>query len=1113
VAAGIELERLLLVTFTRAATSELRERVRERLTTVELALGQFLVGAVAAGALTDPVSALLAKGERHEVELRRDRLTRALAGFDAATIATTHGFCQEVLGGLGIAGDLEPDVQFVEDLEDLTQEVIDDLYVRKFARRREEASLNPFGRRQAASIAEAAIRNPDAAIAPAPPGSAAAARAGLAAAARAELERRKRRMGLMTYDDLLTRLDGALRGPSGPVIVERLRDRFEVALVDEFQDTDPVQWRIMRTAFATEGRTLIVIADPKQAIYAFRGADVYAYLEAARSAASLSTLSINRRSDQPLIDAYDALFGDAQLGHPGIVYRPVQAAPEHRRPRLLGTHDDAPLRIRIVPREEVELTPAGFARAESARVHVARDVAADIVALLASGGRIEERAPDATAVGSVSLRPGHLAVLVRTNKAAALVRDALEEVDVPAVINGAGSVFGTDAARDWRALLEALERPTSPVRTRTAALTSFVGWSAEEVALAPDAQWEELHRRLHDWARILRGRGVAALLETITLAQQLPARLLAQLDGERQITDVRHVGQLLHAAASHEQLGVTALTAWLRRRIDEADSDTADEDRSRRLESDAEAVQVLTIHRSKGLEFPIVYVPYLWDPVRFGDERKPVVFHDQQAGDARTLDVALEGAVYESHRNQQIVEERGEELRLAYVALTRAYHQAVVWWAGSYDSRHGPLTRLLFSRGDGGAVAPAGSRTPGDAEVHRRCAELAAAAPGRISVAWGRCSPAVSWSQPPAPPADLEVAEFDRSLDWRWRRTSYSDITSGTYEALVGSEPEEALVADEPDRTEAPLPAAAVGSAADGVECLLAEMGTGVRVGTLVHRVLEACDFASADLDRSLSEAIESELRWRSVELGPREKLLAGLRAVIATPLGPLTGGLRLRDVDRCDRLNELTFELPLAGGDTPSGAVTLAAIARVLRRHLPPGDPLHGYADRLSDPGLRAQVRGYLTGSLDLVVRMPGAAPEPGAEAAGDRSGAPGGRPGAPGSQPRYAVVDYKTNWLGAPDEPLTLWHYRAGALVAEMVHAHYGLQAILYVVALHRYLRWRVPGYDPDRDLAGVLYLFVRGMHGTRTPAGTGVFSWRPPGALVNELSDLLDRGAAEG
>jgi exodeoxyribonuclease V beta subunit len=570
----------------------------------------------------------------------------------------------------------------------------------------------------------------------------------------------------------------------------------------------------------------------------------------------------------------------------------------------------------------------------------------------------------------------------------------------------------------------------------------------------------------------------------------LPARVLKTQDGERELTDLRHVGQLLHAAATTEQMGAAALTSWLRQQIAAAGEDTSDEERSRRLESDAEAVQVLTIHRSKGVEFPIVYYPYLWEPGWIPNDLQPVFFHDPQAGDERVIDVGMDGPDFPAHQRQHEAEQRGEDLRLAYVALTRAQHQAVVWWAPSWDSRNSALGRLLFARDPEGNVAPSGPKTPTDTEAVARFEGLALDAFGCVSVERATLGLAKAWSGETRPSAELCAARFERDLDWRWRRTSYSDITAGAYEARVASEPEERVVDDEVATSAPPPPAPPIdddleSAAMRGVPSLLAEMPVGVQVGTFVHRVFEATDFAAPDLDDELGQHVAATLARRSVDVGDPATTTAGLRAAIETPLGPLVGGRALRDVERADRLDELIFELPLVGGDQPTGRLTLAAIAGVLRDHLPKTDPLAGYAERLDDANLRQSLRGYLTGSIDLVVR----------------------------ADDRFAVVDYKTNWLGAPGEELTAWHHRPAALATEMQHAHYALQALLYTAALHRYLRWRLPGYDPERHLAGVLYLFLRGMVGPDTPAvdGTpaGVFAWRPPNGLVVALSDVLDRG----
>jgi exodeoxyribonuclease V beta subunit len=272
----------------------------------------------------------------------------------------------------------------------------------------------------------------------------------------------------------------------------------------------------------------------------------------------------------------------------------------------------------------------------------------------------------------------------------------------------------------------------------------------------------------------------------------------------------------------------------------------------------------------------------------------------------------------------------------------------------------------------------------------------------------------------------------------------------------------------------------------------LAGMPGGTDVGTFVHSVLEHTDFAVADLDAELTARVAQEQLRRHVDIGDPVAVVAGLRAALETPLGPLVDDVRLCDVGRCDRLDEVAFELPLVGGDAPTAALGIRDVASLLGDHLPAGDMLAGYAERLADPALQPVLRGYLAGSVDLVLRTIG----------------------ADGCQ-RYSVIDYKTNWLGAEGEDLSAWHYRPAALAHEMQRAHYPLQALLYTCALHRYLRWRLPGYDPRRNLAGVGYLFLRGMGGAVTPRvdgqPCGVFGWRPPASLVEALSDLLDQGAA--
>ncbi len=398
-----------------------------------------------------------------------------------------------------------------------------------------------------------------------------------------------------------------------------------------------------------------------------------------------------------------------------------------------------------------------------------------------------------------------------------------------------------------------------------------------------------------------------------------------------------------------------------------------------------------------------------------------------------------------------------------------------------------------------------------------------------------------AWTPPQDHPPALDVARFARSVDLLWRRTSYSALTASVHQGPglgVGSEPEQPELADEPDDSGRDDALAALVAAADldldagtrstgpAVElpvepdaltddtaALFATPGDGVGqevgqavgqavgpgsraiggapdlpspmnglpagpvFGTLIHEIFELTDTSAPALDEELARRCGEVVSSRLADLDP-EVLAAALAPVFATPLFP--AGPTLASIATRDRLAELDFELPLAGGDTPhQQKVTLAQVAALLRKDLPQDDVLAGYPDLLQDVEA-TPLRGFLTGSIDAVLRLPG---------------------------PRYVVVDYKTNRLGRGD--LTTADYRREAMTAEMLHAHYPLQALLYGVALHRYLRWRQPGYDPQVHLGPVAYLFVRGMAGPGTPPGCGVFDWQPPPALIPELSDLLAGG----
>ena len=375
---AVELNQLLLVTFGRMATNELRLRVRERLVSVENCLADVVAQRVPTRPLS-PLEVMLSTGPQEELACRRQRVSRALAEFDAATIATTHEFCLQMLDGLGVLGDREPHATVVEHISDLTREVTTDLYLRRYATN----GSPPMNYDEALEIANQAVEAVHARLVPAglPRRPVRQRRArGVCDRCAAEVERRKRANKLFTYDDMLTRLRDALADPEhGTAAAQRLRQRYRIVMVDEFQDTDPIQWEILRRAFHRH-TTLILIGDPKQAIYAFRGADVFSYLDAVQQADQVMSLAVNRRSDQALVAGLDVLLGGAALGDERIVVHAVTA--DHQQRRLTapaGNHEVVtPIRVRVMPHEaDTEKVPS----VGTIRPLIADDLVADITVL------------------------------------------------------------------------------------------------------------------------------------------------------------------------------------------------------------------------------------------------------------------------------------------------------------------------------------------------------------------------------------------------------------------------------------------------------------------------------------------------------------------------------------------------------------------------------------------------------------------------------------------------------------------------------------------------------------------------------------------------------------
>ncbi|MFM7064446.1 MAG: UvrD-helicase domain-containing protein, partial [Actinomycetes bacterium] len=937
-----------------------------------------------------------------------------------------------------------------------------------------------------------------------------------------EVDARLAASGGLSFDTLLTTTLEQLQ--QRPALVEQVRQQFAVALVDEFQDTDPVQWDIFRLLFGpgAPSSTLILVGDPKQAIYSFRGGDVYTYLRA-KEDAETTTLTVNQRSDERVVRAMNALGTGEQFGNDRIPYVPVTSSPRHRGRELLD-HSGAPMpgvQVRCV----VDATGEGEDVATATvRSWIAKDLADQVVALL-------NGPEDAGGTGAFvqhddepprPLRPGHIAVLVAAARESDQLVTELRARGVPVVVRAGDNVAGSPAAEQWRTLLHALDRPADTRRALAAALSWFIGWTAGDVAAAigdEDVATERLAAlqvSLRHWATVLNEQGVPALFETVRRSEHLLGRLLLHPLGERNLTDLEHVAELLHAAAPARR-GVSASHALglLDTLSATASDDVARDAAQRRIESDAEAVQIMTMHGSKGLEFPVVLLPGLWSGGTRTEAKAPFSFFDEET-DERVLEV---GKLLKAHRDlcdgaddvfRATLEQKcGDQHRLTYVAMTRGAHLTVVWWPPQVNPKtHAELTglgRLLFgAEGAGPAELVATSFGPAAADAVRSRVETRGAsdAVGVVEVPLPLAPVLRRFVDPSvvAGRSPLVVASVGRPLardTYKWSFTQLSNAIVGPGARFADGDAADEFAADRGAGDE-PADAAAAGpvdhsalGAGWELPPVLDGVGSGTSFGTMMHELFEHLDFTTADVPAVAAEWLRTQQKFR-VSDEQVDRIPPDVERVLETPLGPHFGGLRQRDLGTADRLNELNFFFPLAGssasGGPAAGSVAARRIGALVHDYLDAADPLRPWAAQVARGLSHVNLSGMLNGSVDLVLRT------------------------TVEGQEQFSVVDYKTNRLTSRGDEPCLADYRPEVLPGHMAHSHYPLQSLLYSVVLHRYLRWRLPEYDPDLHLGPVGYLFVRGMVGAHAPVDpdtgvpSGVFSWPLPPGMVPALSDLL-------
>ncbi|MCK4388657.1 MAG: UvrD-helicase domain-containing protein [Desulfobacterales bacterium] len=908
-----------------------------------------------------------------------------------------------------------------------------------------------------------------------------------------ELTRRKGEKNIQSFDDLLLKLYWALEEKhekGGEALATAIRRKFKAALIDEFQDTDPVQYAIFKKVFGSQNSVLFLIGDPKQAIYGFRGADIFAYMDAARHVESRYTLKENWRSEPGLITAINSIFANAN--HPfvyeGIPFQPAarptlpgspgpdrdygfgkliqarraRASLHFIYPELLRIHGEAkpPFQFWVLDASKVTKSERVITKT-LARELILGAVAVEISRLLGLGRN------NKALLGKRPLKEGDVAVLVRTNAEARLIQEALSRFHIPSVLHSTGNLFDSHEALEMERVLAGISEPNHERLLKAALTTDMIGLRGEDLdALMEDETgWEALLVKFRAYQNLWNKHGFIRMFRYLLSEENVRSRLMSLPDGERRNTNLLHLSEVLHQASIEEKLGMTGVLKWLSEQ--RAPNTKRSEEHELRLEKDENAVKVVTIHKSKGLEYPVVFCPFAWSGSRFRRSKEPFTFHDEDDNMRLTLD--LGSADMDENRVFAEKEQLAENLRLLYVALTRAKNRCYFVWGRFKEAETSAPAYLLHQPGswEGKSIVSAtGERFSAltDKDLFEELRTLERKANGTINlvemrtIAPGEYFPLNdSTTQPLNDPTTLPLTcrEFSGDIDRSWRISSFSSLISG--------QPRGAELAD---RDAISLPDSYNQMALE--ESTLEEEPSGIfafpggtKAGTFLHDILEHLDFAQKDTS-PMEKLVTEKLDVYGFEPTWQETICRMIQKVLSVPLEPSRKDFTFSRIRNADRLNELEFYFPLQ-------SISPKKLAGLLRSCFSSHFPEH--IERLHF----APVRGFMKGFIDMVFQFEG----------------------------RFYLVDWKSNFLGG-----RVGDYGQEALAAVMEKEFYVLQYYIYTLALDQYLRLRLAGYNYETHFGGVYYIFLRGVDPERGP-DFGIYRNLPSPELVKALrEDLIEK-----
>ncbi|MES9861373.1 MAG: exodeoxyribonuclease V subunit beta [Candidatus Thiodiazotropha sp. LLP2] len=850
-----------------------------------------------------------------------------------------------------------------------------------------------------------------------------------------ELPRRQAESGEWSYDDLLLQFQVALQNDKSGQLGEMLRKRYRAALVDEFQDTDPIQYEILDRIYHDTDQPVFLVGDPKQAIYSFRGADIFTYLHAREKAgARLHTLDTNWRSTPDMVKAINSLFNFSP--HPffdhRIAFQTTEPAERQMDQLTEGNQTTAALHIWRLPED-------GTLSIDDLRQKVADTTAAEIASLLTAGS------PRRVRIGKRELLGSDIAILVRTHQQAARIAMALRTKGISSVRSSQQSVYQSQEAEALERILIALLEPHRESAMRAALVTPLFGWRGAEIDnLNFDEKAQgQISRRFFEYHQLWRSSGFIVMFRGLMTEFEVENRMLEYQDGERRLTNIYHLVELLQQQDSAQRPGMEGLVTWFRY---QCQSSSQDEERLLRLESDGDLVKIDTLHHSKGLEYGIVFCPYLWDESGEKVSDIPFLFHDPLANDAPSLELGSDD-FFQNHVHRQH-ETQAENLRLAYVALTRSRFRCYLPWG----LNHGHQSALCWLLHSGGLLQEIDQLSDWQTALkgleqqqdNRRLESLAESAKGSIHI-----TPLpefeVEGQMPLALPPELrEAREAPTGIPKYLQVASFSSLVAGLHEDLPDYDGLYSVDSSLPEFEE---------------KLSVHGFPRGSGPGSCLHAILEDLDFNRPQL-QAVELLVEEKLQLFGINSHWRSVVVEWMLALLETPLSD--DGIMLRDVPGTLRLNEMSFYFPVKAFNTNQ--------IRLLAEKSNFSDT-PGLVEGLG--GLNsASVDGFIKGYIDLIFEVKG----------------------------RYYLADYKSNWLGT-DYPA----YHKRALAQAMTEHHYSLQYVLYTLALHRYLRLRISDYNYDRHFGGVFYLFLRGMH----PDGDqqlGILHERPPIEFIEGLDELI-------